>query len=116
MFLPPDSSTLARDAFRDFAAEAATMGGDSSPKTSRLADLFKAPLDMMARGDFDQVKIMLMLLITLHCHFMIHSTAVLTAILTQLSTIEPKCRQERDKVAHGQHSGSWSVCLSGVEP
>ncbi|KAF9146897.1 hypothetical protein BGX30_005107 [Mortierella sp. GBA39] len=54
VFLPPDSSTLARDAFRDFAAEAATMGGDSSPKTSRLADLFKAPLDMMARGDFDQ--------------------------------------------------------------
>ncbi|KAF9930760.1 hypothetical protein FBU30_011296 [Linnemannia zychae] len=54
VFLPPDSSTLARDAFRDFAAEAATMGGDSSPKTSRLADLFKAPFDMMARGDFDQ--------------------------------------------------------------
>ncbi|KAF9104470.1 hypothetical protein BGX29_001840 [Mortierella sp. GBA35] len=54
VFLPPDSSSLARDAFRDFAAEAATMGGDSSPKTSRLADLFKAPLDMMARGDFDQ--------------------------------------------------------------
>ncbi|KAG0376210.1 hypothetical protein BGX24_008128 [Mortierella sp. AD032] len=54
VFLPPDSSTLARDAFRDFAAEAATMGGDTSPKTSRLADLFKAPLDMMARGDFDQ--------------------------------------------------------------
>ncbi|KAF9902175.1 hypothetical protein EC991_005221 [Linnemannia zychae] len=54
VFLPPDSSTLARDAFRDFAAEAATMGGDTSPKTSRLADLFKAPLDMMARGDFEQ--------------------------------------------------------------
>ncbi|KAF9191616.1 hypothetical protein BGZ51_006987 [Haplosporangium sp. Z 767] len=54
VFLPPDSSSLARDAFRDFAAEAATMGGDASPKTSRLADLFKAPLDMMARGDFDQ--------------------------------------------------------------
>ncbi|KAG0338578.1 hypothetical protein BG000_003728 [Podila horticola] len=53
VFLPPDSSSLARDAFRDFAAEAATLGGDSSPKTSRLADLFKAPLDMMARGDFD---------------------------------------------------------------
>ncbi|KAG0210310.1 hypothetical protein BGX28_009466 [Mortierella sp. GBA30] len=48
------SSSLARDAFRDFAAEAATLGGDTSPKTSRLADLFKAPLDMMARGDFDQ--------------------------------------------------------------
>ncbi|KAG0365273.1 hypothetical protein BGZ54_006695 [Gamsiella multidivaricata] len=54
VFLPPDSSALARDAFRDFAAEAATMGGETSPKTSRLADLFKAPLDMMARGDFDQ--------------------------------------------------------------
>ncbi|KAF9931958.1 hypothetical protein BGZ67_005055 [Mortierella alpina] len=54
VFLPPDSSSLARDAFRDFAAEAATLGGDTSPKTSRLADLFKAPLDMMARGDFDQ--------------------------------------------------------------
>ncbi|KAG0337821.1 hypothetical protein BG004_007484 [Podila humilis] len=53
VFLPPDSSSLARDAFRDFAAEAATLGGDTSPKTSRLADLFKAPLDMMARGDFD---------------------------------------------------------------
>ncbi|KAF9428728.1 hypothetical protein BGZ94_001328 [Podila epigama] len=53
VFLPPDSSSLARDAFRDFAAEAASLGGDTSPKTSRLADLFKAPLDMMARGDFD---------------------------------------------------------------
>ncbi|KAF9573681.1 hypothetical protein EC968_008197 [Mortierella alpina] len=51
---PSHSSSLARDAFRDFAAEAATLGGDTSPKTSRLADLFKAPLDMMARGDFDQ--------------------------------------------------------------
>ncbi|KAG0274221.1 hypothetical protein BGZ95_009993 [Linnemannia exigua] len=54
VFLPPYSSTFAQDGFRDFAAEAATMGGDTSPKTSRLADLFKAPLDMMARGDFDQ--------------------------------------------------------------
>ncbi|KAG0008796.1 hypothetical protein BGZ80_003047 [Entomortierella chlamydospora] len=54
VFLPPDSSSLARDAFRDFAAEAATLGGNTSPKTSRLADLFKAPLDMMARGDFEQ--------------------------------------------------------------
>ncbi|KAF8980352.1 hypothetical protein BGZ46_004316 [Entomortierella lignicola] len=54
VFLPPDSSSLARDAFRDFAAEAATLGGSTSPKTSRLADLFKAPLDMMARGDFEQ--------------------------------------------------------------
>ncbi|KAG0057612.1 hypothetical protein BGZ83_006985 [Gryganskiella cystojenkinii] len=54
VFLPPDSSSLARDAFRDFRAEAATLGGETSPKTSRLADLFKAPLDMMARGDFDQ--------------------------------------------------------------
>ncbi|KAG0312612.1 hypothetical protein BGZ99_009371 [Dissophora globulifera] len=56
VFMPPDSSTLARDAFRDFAAEAATLGGESSPKTSRLADLFKAPLDIMARGDFDQCR------------------------------------------------------------
>ncbi|KAF9434663.1 hypothetical protein BGZ76_007635 [Entomortierella beljakovae] len=54
VFLPPDSSSLARDAFRDFAAEAATLGGNTSPKTSRLADLFKAPLDLMARGDFEQ--------------------------------------------------------------
>ncbi|KAF9918404.1 hypothetical protein BX616_008964 [Lobosporangium transversale] len=54
VFLPPDSSSLARDAFRDFAAEAATLGGETSPKTSRLADLFKAPLDIMARGNFDQ--------------------------------------------------------------
>ncbi|KAF8924808.1 hypothetical protein BGZ58_001406 [Dissophora ornata] len=51
---PSHSSSLARDAFRDFAAEAASLGGDTSPKTSRLADLFKAPRDLMAKGDFDQ--------------------------------------------------------------
>ncbi|KAG0235760.1 hypothetical protein BGW42_004810 [Actinomortierella wolfii] len=54
VFLPPDSSSLARDAFRDFAAEAALMSGETSPKTSRLADLFKAPRDIMAKGDFEQ--------------------------------------------------------------
>ncbi|KAF9971329.1 hypothetical protein BGZ73_005752 [Actinomortierella ambigua] len=54
VFLPPDSASLARDAFRDFAAEAALMSGETSPKTSRLADLFKAPRDIMAKGDFEQ--------------------------------------------------------------
>ncbi|KAG0262093.1 hypothetical protein DFQ27_002540 [Actinomortierella ambigua] len=54
VFLPPDSTSLARDAFRDFAAEAALMSGETSPKTSRLADLFKAPRDIMAKGDFEQ--------------------------------------------------------------
>ncbi|KAF9161009.1 hypothetical protein DFQ26_004984 [Actinomortierella ambigua] len=49
-----NSTSLARDAFRDFAAEAALMSGETSPKTSRLADLFKAPRDIMAKGDFEQ--------------------------------------------------------------
>ncbi|KAF9582423.1 hypothetical protein BGW38_000227 [Lunasporangiospora selenospora] len=55
VFLPPDS-TLGVDAFRDFRAEAATMGGETSPRTSKLADLFKAPLDIMTRGDFEHCR------------------------------------------------------------
>ncbi|ORY00273.1 hypothetical protein K493DRAFT_328958 [Basidiobolus meristosporus CBS 931.73] len=46
-----------REAFRDFAAEAATIRGSaSSEHTSRLADLFKPPFDIMSNQDFEQTR------------------------------------------------------------
>jgi hypothetical protein len=53
VFLPPDSTTLAREPFRDFAAESTRDG--KTPRTSKLAELFRAPEDIMAKGNFEQV-------------------------------------------------------------
>ncbi|KAG0237697.1 hypothetical protein B0O80DRAFT_176637 [Mortierella sp. GBAus27b] len=52
VFLPPDSTTLAREPFRDFAAESTRDG--KTPRTSKLAELFRAPEDIMAKGNFEQ--------------------------------------------------------------
>ncbi|KAK9703008.1 UBX domain protein Ubx2 [Basidiobolus ranarum] len=49
--------TRPREAFRDFAAEAATIRGSaSSDHTSRLADLFRPPFDIMSNQDFEQTR------------------------------------------------------------
>ena len=48
-----------QEAFRDFAAESAALSGNTAAndRTSRLAELFRPPFDIMARGDFESVRL-----------------------------------------------------------
>ncbi|KAK3814364.1 MAG: hypothetical protein J3Q66DRAFT_402919 [Benniella sp.] len=56
VFLPPDSTSRVPEPFRDFAAEAESARDGASPRLSKLAELFKAPTDIMAKGSFDHCR------------------------------------------------------------